>query len=128
MPIEIKYQAVFKNREPNPGICKVISMDFETKIASITNGICRYLVNFDEVHFRKFTGPKDINGKEIYEGDILYELSFDGDAILCEVVFSNGAFMLKEGEITDSFLYDSAKDMEVIGNVYENPELLNKKV
>jgi uncharacterized phage protein (TIGR01671 family) len=76
----------------------------------------------------EYTGLKDKNGKEIYEGDILYELSFDGDAILCEVVFSNCAFMLKEWEIIDSFLYDSAKDMEVIGNVYENPELLNKKV
>jgi len=71
----------------------------------------------------QFTGLKDKNGKEIYEGDILnlpktsYHLSFK-----VEVVFQDGSF------VGDSFL---AKDLgelasksEIIGNIYENPELL----
>ena len=67
------------------------------------------------------TGLHDRNGREIYEGDII---STDLDRPFNIVVFRNGAFLFQ--------CHDNGKDYydymfsygEVIGNIYENPELL----
>jgi hypothetical protein len=41
--------ARYKNRTPDPGECKILSIDFENKTLSMTNGACRYYPSFDEV-------------------------------------------------------------------------------
>lgn len=63
----------------------------------------------------EFTGLIDKNGNEIYEGDI--------ESYGCEVKFWNGSFVLENK--SESWCYLShTKDIEIIGNVFENPELL----
>jgi len=74
---------------------------------------------------QQFTGLKDKNGKGIYEGDIiqLKWINSDPADILLEksqVTFSNGAFYND-----DILLSEVSEDCEVIGNIYENPELIN---
>lgn len=80
----------------------------------------------------QFTGLYDKNGKEIYEGDIiLYRGS-----IQHEVVFRHGAFgyLLYGGEFIScagntNFTFNPlnrSKEHEVIGNIYDNPELKKK--
>lgn len=61
----------------------------------------------------QFTGLCDKNGKEIYEGDIT-----KGGYIVRSIF---GCWCLDKGETP--FLYE-CKDVEVIGNIHENPELL----
>lgn len=74
----------------------------------------------------QFTGLLDKNGKEIYEGDILIEPSiFD----LPRTVFWDHRFM-RFGNISPSTcgyiaLHDYSKP-EIIGNIHDNPELLNQ--
>lgn len=87
----------------------------------------------------QFTGLLDKNGKKIYEGDIIKHPyvdpifrdlveSKDGKGVTSEVVFHDGAFVVKYDE--DDFIYLDGFTRkgytEVVGNIYDNPELINK--
>lgn len=71
----------------------------------------------------QFTGLRDKNGKEIFEGDLV-QGGID-KRIITEVIFSNGAFAFDFGR---SYLHQfHPADIEVLGNIYSNPELLEAK-
>ena len=82
----------------------------------------------DNYHIRdQFTGLKDKNGKEIYEGDILSLPSWRPKEM--QICFIEGGFCLanKAGEFVGDIHYiqhGGIPDAEVIGNIYENPDLL----
>jgi uncharacterized phage protein (TIGR01671 family) len=81
----------------------------------------------DEEKLMQYTGLKDKNGKEIYEGDVVHFFRFlaDKSGFIGEVYFENGQFLLRPSiTIIDCRLSDH--DCEVIGNIFENPELLSK--
>lgn len=69
----------------------------------------------------QYTGLKDKNGKEIYEGDILITKDIEGGKYKTFVTHENGMFLSGEESLYDDvFLFEA----EVVGNIYENPELL----
>lgn len=67
----------------------------------------------------QFTGLLDKNGYEIYEGDILRNESCKGI-----VVYKNGAFVLDLGKSCGCVYLFCLDSLLVIGNIYDNPELL----
>jgi len=72
----------------------------------------------DKFIFLQYTGLKDRNDKEIYEGDIIKVSPLKDFKSVVE--FDNGMFGYED--ITNFFMIDT--NCEVIGNIYENKELL----
>ena len=81
---------------------------------------------FDHLIFMQYTGLKDKNGKEIYEGDIVeYKFREDLDEIQEEVKWEKddtGFTPFNDYCYEDKVLF--GKDCEIIGNIHENPNLL----
>ena len=86
----------------------------------------------ESIEIQQFTGLKDKNDNDIYEGDIVKDL--DGDN--CVVEFNHGSFIIRgkviipfwsilsvNGECSARTI--SPKTFEIIGNIFENPQLLN---
>ena len=92
--------------------CMSERVDFENNSVEISADE-RYI-------FSEYTGLKDKNGKEIYEGDILFA-SFREE--YPKVIFENGSFRAECDEYSLR-LEDFADIFEVVGNIYENTELM----
>ena len=75
----------------------------------------------------QFTGLYDKNGKEIYEGDILKRPDLEINYI---VVFNGGCFCIQDSKNKHhklKLLDGISIFLGIIGNIYENPELLEEK-
>jgi uncharacterized phage protein (TIGR01671 family) len=80
--------------------------------------------NSNSKFLMQYTGLKDKNGKEIYEGDILRNKY----GLTVEVHYTEGYFCYGNSITPDMAIMtiQQSNDCEVIGNIYENPELLKK--
>lgn len=70
----------------------------------------------------QFTGLTDKNGKEIYEGDLVRD-----QHTVFEIIWRKGGFYFKRisGCYQSPYFGDNCSRMEIIGNIYSKPELLN---
>jgi uncharacterized phage protein (TIGR01671 family) len=80
----------------------------------------------DNVILMQYIGLKDKHGKEIYEGDIVTGL-FDHTNIIGHIIYgSDATFFIKRKGLYGIGLNNAEDWLEVIGNIYENPELLKE--
>lgn len=125
----------------------VITIDFEqsqieipTLIKNTLNTTQNYTLDFKNLHrvslskyiLMQFTGLKDKNGKEVFEGDIV-RIWVPGEVIkkygkqICKVIWGDGGFVLDTpwaGLYSLGKATKSRNKLEVIGDIYENSNLL----
>lgn len=108
---------------------KMMKENVSFHAGNIWTGYCWIPFNAN-CELMEYTGCEDKNGVEIFEGDIVkywYRI-FDGIASSTAIVkFYDGAFQLEDIDDSDNteLLY-LTEDLEVIGNVWEDPELLEE--
>lgn len=116
---EIKFRAWHKGY----GLKQPPTMLYDTR-----SGDClAWLSQGQPVEVMQYTGLKDKNGKEIYEGDIVRHFGDWGQEYFNEVIHCEGRYSplvhAEEGHGDSIDSYDPSY-YEVIGNIYEHPELL----
>ena len=120
---EIKFRAWDKERKVMDRWDKSDSplLTFEGEIVTPDSaGGTKYFER--EYILMQYTGLKDKNGKEIYEGDIIEE---ECRLFKAKIVFYCGAFFAQVDEDKTRILLSvCAETNKIIGNIYENPELL----
>ena len=119
-----KFRAWFKQGSK---MVNVATIDFlEKEVKSHAN----VMYSFDEIELMQSTGLIDKNGEEIFEGDVL--LTYDGE--LAKVYWDDVLagwfvdFIYETAELSEvADLQSSRSICKIIGNIYENPELLEEK-
>ena len=121
MSREIKFRAWNIHNEQ---MCEVSHINLKGKSGVMSCAKYTSSFVFDEVILEQFTGLQDTNGVEIYEGDIL-EL-YKNKQRYVESVKYNETNRQFEAVVDDFGVYDLMRfyTIKVIGNIHENPELL----
>lgn len=85
-----------------------------------------YNKRYKDFNLMQYTGLRDKNDTEIYDGDIVIHYSR-----IHKIIFNveEARFVLRddEFELEIPFTNNNSKRMEIVGNIYENPELLGDK-
>lgn len=130
---EIKFRAWDKEKKKmmvvlaiNMGCKGILGQTCDASIAiESSKGYPDYDVfAMDKIELMQYAGLKDSKGKEVYEGDILS----NGEGVaIHSVCFINGRFceFCKKGIYGDGSIMRNGYT-EIIGNIYENPELLKE--
>ncbi|EJV42111.1 hypothetical protein IEK_05777 [Bacillus toyonensis] len=123
---EVKYKAYVKELNL---VLPVLSIQFDFKKVEVPATYSKHIdteyFNFEQVELMQYTGLKDKNGNEIYDGDIVKisghpfqgSIDIDGNYVV-------GYNELMELSCGGWYLHRMRHWAEVVGNKFENPEIL----
>ena len=119
----VKGALVYDNRDKLYRI--ITEIDYSTGTCLTTDNAPRV----DKSTICQCTGLKDKNGKLIWENDIVRVKYSDGFEEITEVAYSKNGYSpyLNEYECEDCCSYCEVTEIEIIGNIFDNPELLESE-
>ncbi|MEE6716997.1 YopX family protein [Schleiferilactobacillus harbinensis] len=124
MKREIKFRAYRKSTQ---NTCDVLSIDFENESVLLSDGDEE---DISDVDLMQYTGLHDKNGREVYEGDVvkLHQVVLSPDDTIGWVEYTaQYGYSIRFGKRRcrqSDWATDEGAKYEVIGNIFENPELL----
>ncbi|EAA0076212.1 hypothetical protein ACEXFN_001640 [Listeria monocytogenes] len=139
---EIGFRAFVKSKKKMLPVTDLCFNETEAVgVSGCGNAKCTLCVdwyNFDDVVLMQYTGLKDKNGKKIFEGDIVAFSEDDFHVFNSQVeYFSEDGYPAFDIKVPSTYYFDSnvfsevsmsgLYEIEVIGNIHENPELLEEK-
>lgn len=128
---EHKYRAYDKQKKE--WITKPIAINYDGAVLLFTDYEILHPKNSDDIIVMQFTGLKDCNGKDIYDGDIVkitdydYKIcDLDSNTGFGKVEFleDNGLWYISDNIHNGLFDIDKEYIIEAVGNIYDDPELL----
>ena len=124
---EIKFRAWLKEKKI---MGEVLGIDILHKETFFSNEDvdCYEHTDFKDIELMQYTGLKDMREKEIYEGDIVKLRANHGIGVV-KYYDEWGAFVIeyiKPKPLVVLGISYYKEDIEVIGNIYENPELIKE--
>lgn len=124
---KLKFKAFCQNSAIK-GVFNVDMIDFKDNLITLRHKDSAdiEMVDLDAVRLLQDTGLKDKNGQKIYEGHIVKLVLDDGDIIIGEVRYTTttAGYAICRGRVLLWELDGAPKDIVVVGNIYDNPELL----
>ncbi len=118
---EIKFRA-WNKEEKSMGRVLVIDFSERTITFERLSDNKVWVDKIDNVYLVQYTGLKDKNGKEIYEGDVDERKA----VIVCGNEFGEVVVRYRNSDKDIFSEIWNLKEKEIIGNIYENPELISK--
>lgn len=123
-----KFRAWLKEEKRMTDVNEMTFIDGEVYLISDVTDFYAY----EEFKLMQSTGLRDKNGMEIYEGDIVKFSDCDDDVYITPVVWGEnyacfGVSFSGKYPVSFDYLeefYTELKEIEVVGNIWENPELL----
>jgi uncharacterized phage protein (TIGR01671 family) len=124
-----EYEYMYQNAYPFEHLVYVEMHDddetfeqFKHKMQKV-NGKWFYFIIAKDMELMQYTGLHDRSGKEIYEGDIVRFFPIEARGV---ITWADVGFTIVSSEHQRTFVLHP-ENWEVIGNIYENPELVNPK-
>lgn len=125
---EIKFRAWLKEEKKMVNVETIDFTDKSIQYLEKNEFINAYLSRrmiFGDVELMQYTGLKDKNGKEIYEGDIVVLNNIENDN-MCIVRYEHSSYRLEGWSLREDLSNVEGRFLEVVGNIYENKNLLEE--
>jgi uncharacterized phage protein (TIGR01671 family) len=138
-----KFRAWINTEKRMIKTCDLLDIDYENEVVT-TQRVYFYFDNglpdgrdldnfvFEEIELMQSTGLKDKNGKEIFEGDVVRQVrtqpTTENEIIIGVVTMIEGAWLImNDCEQLASKLWSETDENEIIGNVWEDGDLIDGK-
>ena len=124
---EIEFRAYSKRTKKMYNVLAIFFYQKVVKLSKTCGSGISFLEQLDDVVLMQYTGIKDKDGVEIYEGDIVKLIVDESGSDIGVIKFEMGGFVIDYKNLDTEFEWLHFEDkgcLEIIGNIYQNKDLI----